>query len=334
LYRLGALDFAGGTVVHICSGASALVFSIFMKQRKGSKSLFTWVKDKIFKPKKDIIVNWKESNKVVTHSVPNVLLGTSLLWFGWFGFNGGSAIRSTNLASIAFLNTMLSACSGGLTWMIVVWIIEGRPKIVATCEGIVAGLVAITPGCAFMNPGFAILTGIINSIISPLFIYVKSYVIDDTLDAVGVHLTGGIVGTFLTGIFASKDMYLRGTGATIGGGWIDGNWVQLPIQLAAIASAFVWSFGVTFILFWIFYIFGWNVNDYEERIGLDASQHSEQCFIYEPPEPTGLLDGERKVFRAREFIPALIKKPKDIPLKEFIVEYGKPQITKKEDDDE
>ena len=232
------------------------------------------------------------------------------------------------------MNTMLCACSGGLTWMIVVWIVSGKPKIIAVCEGIVAGLVAITPGCAFVNPGFAILIGIINSIISPSVILLKSYIIDDTLDAVGVHLTGGIVGTFLTGIFASKEIYFHGTGKSIGGGWIDGNWIQLPIQLAGISVTFAWSFVVTFILFWIFFIFGWNVNDYEERIGLDSSQHDEQSYIYEPPEKTDLIEGEKKPFRIREFVPELIKKPRDMTFKEFLQGYGKPKEDKKELDDE
>jgi Amt family ammonium transporter len=313
LSQIGVLDHAGGNVVHVTSGTTALVFSIFMKKRRGSFTIFDWLRitingfvDKIRESRKpvtpviqpafqdmmmmrgsalEIETPWKPK-PLTKHSLPFVILGTGLLWFGWFGFNGGSFGAANIGAAIAITNTHLAAVVGAVTYQLLDLIITGKPKILTGCFGAIIGMVMITPAAGYVHPGYAVVMGFLGSLLTPFFILLKSVLFDDTLDAAGIHLASGFLGSILTGVFASKSIYQYGSNDVIAGGWVDGNWIQVPIQLLGFVSTFAWTFVMTTILFMPFLLLGWNVTNYEERVGLDYSQHGESAYMYEPPEPT------------------------------------------------
>jgi len=250
LGEIGSLDFAGGTVVHINAGVSALALVLLLGRRKGFAT--------------DVM----EPN-----NIPMVALGAGLLWFGWFGFNAGSALASNGLASSAFVATNLSAASAGSTWMIISWI-HRRPSLLGTVTGAVAGLVAITPAAGFVNPIAAIPIGIIVSIICyySIVLMKNRFHFDDSLDVFAVHGMGGIWGALATGIFASS---------SIGGvsGLIEGNGMQVVTQLISIAAVAAFAFAATWILGKLIDVtVGLRVGQHEETVGLDLSQHGERAY--------------------------------------------------------
>jgi Amt family ammonium transporter len=285
LYQLGVLDLAGGAAVHMSSGMSGLVFALLLKSRKGYYTIWTplrrKLRQKLFKeePQEQ---NQQQEEKVKPnfqpHNVPYVILGTSLLWFGWMGFNGGSVTKSSSLATYAMVNTNMSAAAASLTWMFIDWIITGKPTAVAFCIGTVVGLVTVTPAAGFIYPGIAALAGFTGAIICYIAVKVKARLMDDSYDAFVCHGIGGTWGLIFTGIFATKDIPSMGLGETIRGGWWNGNWIQLPIQLAAVGAVFAWSVVITLILFVALQNFpglGWNVPEEQEMVGLDRVEHGE-----------------------------------------------------------
>jgi Amt family ammonium transporter len=246
----GALDFAGGTVVHINAGVSALALVLLLGRRRGFRS-------EVMEP----------------NNIPMVALGAGLLWFGWFGFNAGSALMADGLAANAFVATNLAAATAGLTWMIIGWI-HHRPSLLGTVTGAVAGLVAITPAAGFVAPIAAIPIGFGVSVIceySIILIKEKLH-FDDSLDVFAVHGMGGIWGALATGIFASS---------SIGGvpGLIEGNWAQVGIQIVGILAVAAFTFTVTWVLGKILTVtIGLRVGVTEETVGLDLSQHGERAY--------------------------------------------------------
>lgn len=253
LRNLGALDFAGGTVVHINAGIAALVTAIVIGRRKNL-----------------------DSNIPSPHSLPFVVLGTGLLWFGWFGFNAGSALAANGLAVNAFVVTNTAAAAAGLSWAIIEWMRNGKATMFGTASGAVAGLVAITPAAGFVGVIPAIIIGIAVSvfcfvavsIIKPMLGY------DDSLDAFGVHCVGGIWGALATGLFASKAVNPAGAD-----GLFLGNPKQFLIQLAAVLVTIGYTFIVTFVIYKLVDLFiGVRVSEKEELMGLDLTQHRESAY--------------------------------------------------------
>jgi len=253
LRNLGALDFAGGTVVHINAGIAALVTALVIGRRKNL-----------------------DSNPPTPHNLPFVVLGTGLLWFGWFGFNAGSALAANGLAVNAFVVTNTAAAAAGLSWALIEWLRNGKPTIFGTASGAVAGLVAITPAAGFVSVIPAIIIGLSVSVfcfiavsaIKPKFGY------DDSLDAFGVHCVGGIWGALATGLFASK--LVNPAGAD---GLFYGNPKQFLIQLVAVGVTLVYTFVATFVIYKIVDVFfGVRVTEKEELMGLDLTQHRERAY--------------------------------------------------------
>src|SRR5437016_6052029 len=250
--NLGALDFAGGTVVHISSGVAGLACAIAVKRRLG---------------------HGKE--QMHPHNLPMTLLGASLLWFGWFGFNAGSALTSGALAASTFVATNTATAAAALAWMIAEWMYRGKPSALGAASGAVAGLVAITPASGFVGPMSSIWIGIgagalcyTAVMLKPLFGY------DDALDAVGVHGVGGTWGALATGLFASKAVNSAGAD-----GLFFGNPKQLIIQAMAVLVTWVFVFVGTFVVLAVVAaITGLRVNEEEEQSGLDLSQHDEKAY--------------------------------------------------------
>jgi ammonium transporter, Amt family len=242
LFKLGILDFAGGLVVHLSSGlfykiikkgTAALVFSILLRRREGYKNLLDYIKGCCNKKQK------KAKKEFEPHNIPMVILGTgkphklikAILWFGWFGFNGGSSLFANAQGAVAFVNTTLAGSAAGFTWNLIDYLIRGKISAVGFCVGAVAGLAAITPLAGYTYPSYAILVGFVTAITCPFFIKFKAIFFDDSLDVVGVHFFTGLLGPFVTGIFASSDVVRIAANVTIGGGWISQNYIQLAIQL-------------------------------------------------------------------------------------------------------
>jgi Amt family ammonium transporter len=253
LRDLGALDFAGGTVVHINAGIAALAATLFIGKRKGYNH-----------------------RPIPPHNLPHTVLGTALLWFGWFGFNAGSALAANGLAVNAFVVTNTAAAAAGLTWGFIEWIHNGKATIFGTATGAVAGLVAITPAAGFVGPLSAIIIGIVVSLFCFLMVAIVKPRLgyDDSLDAFGVHGIGGIWGALATGLFASK--MINPAGAD---GLFFGNPKQFLIQLAAVAVTMIYSFVATVILFKVVdWIVGMRVTERDEIIGLDLTQHNENAY--------------------------------------------------------
>lgn len=249
LAGLGALDFAGGTVIHVNAGIAALVFAILIGKRKG-------------------IMNHRSP-----HNLPFAVLGTAFLWFGWFGFNAGSAGSAGPVAVTAFINTNTGAAAAGLMWMFLDWKINKVPTMLGVATGIVSGLVAITPGAGFVTPLSAIMIGFLSGIVCFFFVTrVKEKLgYDDSLDVFGVHGIGGIVGALATGIFATKAVNSAGAD-----GLLYGNAYQLFVQLITVVVAGVFSALGTFIIYRIVdKVIGMRVEERDEFIGLDLTQHHE-----------------------------------------------------------
>ncbi|MFZ4395773.1 MAG: ammonium transporter [Kiritimatiellia bacterium] len=243
--RAGALDFAGGTVVHINAGIAALVAALLLGKRVGTSS--------------------------PPHNLPFAVLGAGLLWFGWFGFNAGSALAANGLAGNAFITTHIATAAAGLGWVICDWIYHRRATTLGVISGAVAGLVAITPACGFVSPMSAIWIGLGAAFCCWLAVtFLKTRCgYDDSLDAFGVHGIGGIFGALATGIFADK---------AINGcdGLLYGNPAQFLLQVKAVLITIVYSAVVSFILFKLVdKLVGLRVSEHEERVGLDLTQHKE-----------------------------------------------------------
>jgi Amt family ammonium transporter len=252
MMRMGALDFAGGTVVHINAGVSALVMALLLGKRKGYGV-----------------------NMILPHNVPFVVLGTALLWLGWFGFNAGSGLGADGLAANAFLVTHLATSVAATTWMFLEWIINKKPTVIGICTGAVAGLVAITPAAGSCDALGALFIGLISGIICYTSVaYMKPRLkYDDSLDAFGVHGVGGFVGAILTGVFATKLITGEAEGA------LYGDWHQLWVQVVVNFAAIIFSAVMTFILFKIVdKLVGLRVTVGEESNGLDISQHGEIAY--------------------------------------------------------
>jgi Amt family ammonium transporter len=254
LFKKGALDFAGGTVVHLSSGISALAFLIFLGKRHGFPN-----------------------ERMAPHNLPLTLLGVGLLWFGWFGFNAGSAIVGPNtsdaaggLAGLAFATTTIAPAAAGLSWMFAEWLHSGKPSALGFGSGVVAGLVVITPAAGFVQPGAALLMGLAAGLVCYGGIMLKAkFKYDDSLDAFGVHGVGGTFGAIITGVFAT-------VGAT---GLIAGNAKQLMIQLIAVLAAGAYAFIVTLIIAFVLNkTIGLRVEKEDEIMGLDQTQHSESGY--------------------------------------------------------
>jgi Amt family ammonium transporter len=253
LAKLGALDFAGGTVVHINAGVSALALALVLGPRKG----------------------FKEREPMEPNNIPMVVLGAALLWFGWFGFNAGSALTSGGLASSAFVATNTAASSAALTWMIFSWV-NRRPSVLGAATGAVVGLVAITPAAGFVHPLAGIPIGAIASILSYQLMAWRNRTnkVDESLDVFACHGIGGTWGALATGIFAT--VAVNSAGAN---GLIYGNGMQVLKQLVAVAATAGYSFGVSWGLAKILKAaIGLRVKEEEELVGLDISQHGERAY--------------------------------------------------------
>ena len=254
LRSLGALDFAGGLVVHISSGVSALAAAIIIGKRKGHGH-----------------------EHMPPHNLTMTILGATLLWFGWFGFNGGSALASGALATSAFLMTHIAAATATLSWLIVEWKHRGKPTLLGAASGAVAGLVAITPASGFVGPLAALAIGFGAGAVCYFGVNIKSFFgYDDSLDAVGVHGVGGTFGALATGLFASKAINAAGAD-----GVFFGNPSLFLVQLLSVAVAIVYAFSVTWIILKVLdWTMGLRVQQEEEVQGLDLSQHGESGYIF------------------------------------------------------
>ena len=252
--NLGALDFAGGLVVHISSGVAALAATFVVGKRRGYGE-----------------------EPMPPHNLTMTILGAALLWFGWFGFNGGSAIASGSLATSAFVATHISTAAAALSWMIAEWKHRGNPTALGAASGAVAGLVAITPASGFVGPISAILIGLAAGFVCYMAINLKSKLgYDDSLDVVGVHGVGGTLGALATGLFASKAINPAGND-----GLFFGNPALLGTQALSVLVAWVYSFVVTWIILKILdRTMGLRVSDEHELNGLDLSQHGEAGYSF------------------------------------------------------
>lgn len=241
---LGALDFAGGTVVHISSGVAGLAAALVLKKRRGFPG-----------------------SMMIPHSLPLTLLGAGLLWFGWFGFNAGSALAADEIAVLAFTNTQIATGAGLLGWVTMEFLKIGKASALGAASGIVAGLVAITPAAGFVEPLWAMLIGFVAGGLCYAAVVAKVKMgYDDSLDAFGIHGIGGAWGALATGLFV-----------TVGGtGMLAGNLKQVWIQLVGIGASAAYSFVLTYVIVTVIdKTIGFRVNDEEEEIGLDNSQHGE-----------------------------------------------------------
>ena len=248
LAGVGALDFAGGTVVHINAGAAALAAIIYMGRRKGfGREAF------------------------VPHNVPMVITGAAILWFGWFGFNAGSALGANGLAASAFAATHVATAAAVIGWLIPEWIRHGKATTVGAATGAVAGLVAVTPAAGFVEPWAAVVIGLAAGVVCFYAVNMKSRIgYDDSLDAVGVHMVGGIVGALLTGVLASTAVNAFAGGAG-----------QLGKQVVAVGVTLIFSFVATMVILKVIDVLvGVRVSEDEEVVGLDLSQHSEVGYTF------------------------------------------------------
>ncbi|KAF9995837.1 hypothetical protein BGZ65_008545 [Modicella reniformis] len=224
-FVMGGLDFAGGTPVHISSGAAALAYAIVLGKRTGDQ--------KDFRP----------------HSMSNVVIGTCFIWFGWFGFNGGSALSANIRAVMACVVTNLSASTAGLTWVLLDYRHDHKFSVLGFCSGAVAGLVCITPGAGFVSPASSVAIGFLGAIACNMAVRLKHYLkCDDAFDVFAVHGVGGVVGNILTGVFAQASVAALDGATVISGGWLDRNWIQVAYQLADSAAGLSWSFTVTYLI--------------------------------------------------------------------------------------
>jgi Amt family ammonium transporter len=252
LAKLGVLDFAGGIVVHVNAGMSALALALLLRPRKG----------------------FREGDPMQPHNVPMVILGTGLLWFGWFGFNAGSALTSGGLAANAFVATNASAAAGAFTWMILGWVYR-RPSALGAATGAVAGLAAVTPAAGFVHPLVGIPIGVVASIIGYYCILWRTRRgVDESLDVWAVHGMGGLWGALATGIFASTAINAAGADGLLWGGGL-----QFVKQIAGVAAVGAFAFSGTWLLGKLVdRVIGLRVKEEEEVVGLDISQHGEKAY--------------------------------------------------------
>ncbi len=254
LGQRGSLDFAGGTAIHVNAGIAALAAVLVLGKRRG----------------------WPQEGHP-PHSMPLVMLGTGILWFGWFGFNAGSALGANGQAAQAFMNTFLAAAAAGLAWVLVEWLRDGHPTNLGAASGIVAGLVAITPAAGYVSGAAPLGIGLIAGVVCCYAVRLKTrFGYDDALDVVGVHFMGGLVGSLLIGFFANPEFF----GMTFREGILYGGGVRLlGEQALANGSAIVWSFGVTLcIMILLKRTIGVRVDAEAETTGLDLALHSETAY--------------------------------------------------------
>jgi ammonium transporter, Amt family len=252
----GALDFAGGTVVHISSGVSALVVALVIGKRIGFGS-----------------------EPIIPHNLTMTITGAGLLWFGWFGFNAGSAVSSGGLAASAFVVTHFAAAAATLSWTFAEWIFKGKPSALGAVSGAVAGLVAITPASGYVSPMPALIIGAVAGLLCFIATsYVKNkFGYDDSLDAFGVHAVGGTVGAFLTGVFASTAV-----NSAAADGLLRGNPKQLVNQTVAVVATWAFASVMSLIIIKVVgLLLGLRVTDDDEILGLDSSQHGESGYNLE-----------------------------------------------------
>jgi Amt family ammonium transporter len=253
LFELGALDFAGGTVVHVNVGFASLAVALVIGQRKNYQ---------------------KEDMK--PHNIPMILMGLGLLWMGWFGFNGGSALAANEIAGLAVLNTNIAACSAAVMWIFLESSdkTKGKPSLVGIATGVLAGLVGVTPAAGFVQPWAAFLIGIITTV--PVYFMVKwrgKSKIDESLDAFACHGVGGVMGAILTGVFASVNG---------GSSLITGDVAQFGIQVLGVVVTAIYSFVVTLgLALAVKFLFGLRVSDQQEVEGLDKCNHGEEAYCEE-----------------------------------------------------
>ena len=252
LAKLGALDFAGGAVVHISSGVSALACAMVLGKRRGYGTDY-----------------------MAPHNLPMVLLGTGLLWFGWFGFNAGSALGANGIAVGAFIATHTSAATAALAWMTIEWFHRGKPTVLGIASGAVAGLATVTPGSGFVGPFSALLIGLAaGSLCYFAIVWKGKFGYDDSLDVVGIHGVGGVVGILATGLFASKSINPAGAD-----GLLFGNAALLGIQIIAVLVISAFAFAGTYVLLKLVDgMTGLRVSPEDEALGLDLSQHNERAY--------------------------------------------------------
>jgi Amt family ammonium transporter len=257
LFAKGAEDFAGGTVVHANAGAAGLALAIVLGKRLG------WKKDPM-RP----------------HNLPFTLLGAGLLWFGWFGFNAGSALGANGLAGLAFVNTNTATCAAMLGWLIVEKIRDGHPTTLGAASGAVAGLVAITPAAGFVSPVGAIFLGLIAGALCALAVGLKYKLgYDDALDVVGVHLVGGVAGALLIGFFGSTQA--NGGIAGVDGVFYGGGWHLLWVQAQAVGAAVGYSFVATLVIAKVIdLVIGLRLKPDEEQVGMDTVLHAETAYDF------------------------------------------------------
>ncbi|MGB8386789.1 ammonium transporter [Mycobacterium sp.] len=276
LFKMGVLDYAGGLVVEIVSGSSALALALVLGPRIGFKV-----------------------DAMRPHNLPFVLLGVGLLWFGWFGFNAGSALAANGLASAIFLNTLVAGCLGMLGWLSVEQIRDGKPTTFGAASGVVAGLVAITPSCGTVNTFGAAVVGLAAGIVCSFAIGLKFKLnYDDSLDVVGVHFVGGVVGVLLIGLLATAVMTRGPQGLFYGGGL-----GQLGKQALAMVVVGLYAFAVSYGLAMLIERFmGFRVSAEDEVSGVDLTQHAETAYaegVYGHQQQRRPLFGERDAFRPR-----------------------------------
>lgn len=253
LRNMGALDFAGGTVVHISSGVSGLIAALVIGKRKG---------------------HGKEP--MAPHQIPMTVLGAGILWFGWFGFNAGSALGANGLAGMALVTTNTSAAAAALSWMAAEWIHRSKPTVLGAASGAVAGLVAITPGAGFVTPLSALFIGLVGGVLCYLAVSVLKAKLgyDDALDAFGCHGVGGVWGALATGIFATKAVNSAGAD-----GFFYGNSAQLGIQALSVGVTIVLAVVATFVILKLVGVFTkLRATSEEEETGLDVSMHGEEAY--------------------------------------------------------
>jgi Amt family ammonium transporter len=264
LAQWGALDFAGGTVVHVNAAVAALVAAMLVGKRQEYPS-----------------------SSLVPHNVPFVLLGAGLLWFGWFGFNAGSALGAGQLSALAFSTTMLAPAATLVVWTILDVMRSGKPTAVGAATAIVVGLVAITPAAGYISPMSAIALGAIAAVPSYLGLIIRARTsLDDSLDVVAAHGVGGTVGALLTGVFAEKALNDAGNN-----GALFGNPGQLAIQGAAVLAAIVYSGVGSFVLLkLISLVIPLRPSDEDEMAGLDITQHGEEAYLHADGSASGMMD--------------------------------------------
>jgi Amt family ammonium transporter len=263
--KIPTFDFAGGTVVHITSGVSALVCALYLKKRLGYPN-----------------------EPIRPHNIVISVIGASLLWVGWFGFNAGSAVAASSLASSAFVATHFAAASAALAWMFVEWMKTGKPSTLGAISGAVAGLVAITPASGFVAPMPALIIGLCAGVVCYFMATAVKHMFgyDDALDAFGVHGAGGTLGAILTGVFATSlvnDSFKDAAGKTLPLGLIDGHGIQILYQLAGVAIA--WGLAIVGSLIALkiadLAVGGVRATKEDEQEGLDLTQHGEEGYLLE-----------------------------------------------------